>query len=124
VIAVVLVALPLLFICFLVGSYNWDKYHAARAMRAATDTIMVGDSLDDVRQLVERADAEAVNQPFGNYLLARSNNLPGPSVSGLEWAVRGFWLRTGITCYLEFAVEGQVVTQVEDIYCVNDGWLE
>jgi len=94
-------------------------------MRAQTDAIMVGDSLDHVEQLVERADAEAVNQPFGSYVLTRSDYLlPREPVHASSWAIQGFWLRTGVTCYLELAVDDEIVTQIEDVFCVDDGWFE
>ncbi len=125
VLTAVILFVPLAYFCFMIGLYNWDMYQAGRAMRMHTDAIAIGDSLDDIGSMVERADAEAGNQPFGSYLLGQTNNiLSQPRAQDSNWVVRGFWLRTGVTCYLELAVHEQVVIGVEDVYCVNDGWLE
>jgi hypothetical protein len=34
------------------------------------------------------------------------------------------WFSTRIECYREVAVEVGIVTAIEDVYCVNNGWFE
>lgn len=116
---------PLALIVFLGGSYYWDRYQAGLVMRANVESIAVGDSLTDVEAVVDAAQASAVNHPYGSYLLAEAHLLlPEAELDDSRLVIRGFWLRTGITCYSELVVEQNIVSEVGDVYCENDGWLE
>ena len=96
-------------------------------MRENVAAVTVGVSLSDVEEIVESAEASRGTQSLGGYKLGEADWLLPPERvpnDDSQWAVQGFWLRTGITCYLEFVVVDDLVDQVDEVYCEDDGWFE
>lgn len=123
-VVLVVVLVPLALFAFVFGRYSWDSFQAGRVMRAHMNSVEVGDSRSDVESAVADADAAAINPPFGDFTLDHPHASNRGSADETRWIVKGFWLRTGITCYAEFVVEDAVVAERDDIYCQDDGWFE